>query len=104
MKSREEIQADFDAKLETLSTKLEEYSGKAKDASNSINKEFNDNIAELESKLQAGKEKSKEMASASDEKFEELRSQAAENWDALSSKLEDNWSALSDKIKNLLNR
>ena len=41
MKSREELQAEFDAKLEDLSTRLEEYSGKAKNASDSINKEIN---------------------------------------------------------------
>ena len=99
MKSREEIQAEIEAKLEAGRNQVEELKKKMADSTGDVTKEMKDALAEAEEKLAGGMDKLKELKNASDEHFNELRAQAEDNWDNLSKQVLENWESLTNKVK-----
>lgn len=101
MATREEIQAQMEAKLEAGSKKIDELKAEMAEAGDKASAESAEALADAERLLEKGKEKYAELASASDEQFDKVVASTKETWDELSKQVEGGWAAVTDKVKSL---
>lgn len=88
MTTRQEYQAQIEAKLEEQKVKLGELRARAQEAGEDVKEDIAEAISEMEEKVEIGKVKVKELADAADDKWEEVKDS-----------MEEGWASLSDRVK-----
>ncbi|MEE4146659.1 MAG: hypothetical protein V2I26_17775 [Halieaceae bacterium] len=100
MATREEIQAEMEAKLAAGSKQIDEMKAEMAKAGDKVSAESAEALKDAERLLEKGKAKYAELASASDEQFDKVVASTKETWEELSSQIEGGWAAVTDKVKS----
>ncbi len=100
MSTKDAYKQKIEAEVELAQAKLAELKAGAKNASADARIGYDKQIGELEQKLDATKEKLKELGEASEDAWEHLKEGAEHAWDKLSSAVRETSEKLKNKFKD----
>ncbi len=99
MSTKEAYKQKIEAEVELAQAKLAELRAESKSASADARIEYDKQIGELEQKVDATKEKLKELGEASEDAWEHLKDGIESSWDKLSTASREAAAKLKDKFK-----
>ncbi|MFO7579363.1 MAG: hypothetical protein R6W74_04010 [Nitrosomonas halophila] len=100
MSTKEAYKQKLEAEVELAQAKLAELKAEAKGSAADTRIKYDEQIGDLEHKVEAAKTKMKELGEASDDAWEHLKDSAENAWDKLSEAVRDTAAKLKDKFKN----